>query len=840
VDYDPVAKNDSTASLSASGIATSAATIASIALKGKGSLQRHSFALGIETPALQFSALVAGGLDATVWQGRLQQLDVKGPGPGYWQLAKPAAVTAKADSNGVSARLASACLTQKTASLCLDGAYQANSDFRGHLTATALPASLLNPYLPGDSRLQGRIDSDAEFERNQHRTTGGYQLSIPAGTKLVLGPSFNAKHYAFGDIVLRGELHNQLVSGDARLALNGNDHLSAQWLYDYQSNTLTDSRLKANISHWEAIRPLLPEVSQLSGELLADLSLSGKADDPLIAGTLDLTKASIALADKPLMLSDIELHASAAGNRKDGISVRGGLNPVFTAENKGGAALLWDGRVGIEAQLTQLHPTSAKVKFDLPAGSSLSYRSGETEAKLPLAAFSLLASVRADHIASELNLILANHDYLRSKITADTAGSKRLDGKLAASITDLSPAGALLADLSNVQGNLQADLALQGTLDKPAAIGRVRLSRAASHVERLGISLHDIDISLTSLDAFGRRIQVDGIASSGSGQIELDGIADLAGHADLTLQGQNFEVVKLPEVQADVNPALNIAYSENRVKIAGSLAIPKATVSLQEIPEQAVSVSDDEVILGQIETGKQPVEAQGLEANIAVELGKQVHFSGLGLDSNLSGRIKVTRLATTTMHGSIDMQKGRYRRYGQDLTLRKGQFVFNGPPDAPWLDIEAIRLSKSQDVTAILSLTGPVDAPKTRISSIPPMPETDALAYLITGSPLSQVGKSEGNAVAAAALSYGAGQMSWLSDKLGVDEFDVKQGKTLQDTLLAVGQHLTPDFYVGTQVGIFNRQATLVLKHNLTKNWNVETQAGTSQRVKLNYEIDTD
>jgi translocation and assembly module TamB len=191
------------------------------------------------------------------------------------------------------------------------------------------------------------------------------------------------------------------------------------------------------------------------------------------------------------------------------------------------------------------------------------------------------------------------------------------------------------------------------------------------------------------------------------------------------------------------------------------------------------------------------------------------------------------------MHGTIDMKNGRYQSYGQDLTVRKGRFMFDGPVDSPWLDVEAIRVSKDQNVTAILSLTGPLKAPKTRIYSEPALPESEALAYLLTGSSLNQVGKSDGSMVAGAALSYGAGQLSWLTEKLGVDEFEVKQGKTLQDTMLAVGQYLTPDFYVGTKVGIFNQQAVLVLKHKLSQSFNVETQAGTSQRIKLNYEIDT-
>ncbi len=111
---------------------------------------------------------------------------------------------------------------------------------------------------------------------------------------------------------------------------------------------------------------------------------------------------------------------------------------------------------------------------------------------------------------------------------------------------------------------------------------------------------------------------------------------------------------------------------------------------------------------------------------------------------------------------------------------------------------------------------------------------------MITGAPLSQATKGESNMIASAALSYGAGKLSWLTEKLGVSEFEVQQGDTLQDSLVSAGRYLTSSLYVGTKVGLFNQQAVLVLKRKLTDAINVETQAGTSQRVKLNYEFDAE
>jgi len=211
------------------------------------------------------------------------------------------------------------------------------------------------------------------------------------------------------------------------------------------------------------------------------------------------------------------------------------------------------------------------------------------------------------------------------------------------------------------------------------------------------------------------------------------------------------------------------------------------------------------------------------------------------LKTDLSGKLKLTKTGqTTAMFGNVNMDKARYKSYGQDLTVRKGKILFNGPVDKPWLDVEAIRVSNDKSVTAILNLSGPLDAPKTQLSSEPALPEEEVLAYLITGGPLNQVSQSEGNMVASAALSYGASKASWIANKLGIGEIEVEQGKTLQDTMASVGQYLTPKLYVGTKVGLFNQQVVLVLKRKLTKTLNVETQTGTSQRIKFNYENETD
>ena len=548
------------------------------------------------------------------------------------------------------------------------------------------------------------------------------------------------------------------------------------------------------------------------------------------------------MAESGFGLRSINLQVLASGGRGTRIRLQGSAIPTVLQNADESAAWQLKVRVNINADLQhQEGVLSGQYLLEVPANASITLNPKDASTAIVLGASSLSGSIKGDIISADLNLALAAEDYVRARLELDTGKAQSVSGQVAASVVEFGLLNPFVPQLSNLKGQLKANLALSGRIEKPQLDGTLSLTRGAVDLAEQGLEIRDINFKALATADHPERFQLNGSAHSGPGSIKLDGFADLRGTAELNVSGTDFEITKIPEAQITVSPELKVVFAQNYGKVSGQLKIPKAFLQMNELPENAVNVSPDEVVLGEKKTKKNAAATVNMDAEIEVELGKQVSFSGKGLKTQLTGKLKITKTGEKlAMHGNIDMSKARYKSYGQDLTVRKGRFLFNGPIDKPWLDVEAIRVSKSKEVTAILSLTGPLDAPKTRIYSQPALPESEALAYLVTGGPLNQVSQSEGNLVASAALSYGAGEVSWIADKLGVDEFEVKQGKTLQDTLVTVGQYLTPDFYVGTKVGLFNKQAVLVLKHKLTDSINVETQAGTSQRIKLNYEFDTD
>jgi len=651
LDYRP--ETSSKIQLSAGAINTGKLQVAKLQIDGLGTLEQHRFNAEIDSSYGDLSSILAGSFKADVWQGDFSKLDLNSKDAGRWRLANGLRLRLAKSPSGMDATLARSCLVQQGAALCVQGQRPANGDFQFKANATDLPTGLMQAFMPDPMQLQGLINADADVQQQKGALNGTFRLTMPANAKLKLQAEQGPVEFTLGAWSLSGKLRETLVTADFDLALTG-------------------------------------------------------------------------------------------------------------------------------------------------------------------------------------------RDYLRGQLQADTGSAKALDGRINASVVNFALLNPFVPQLSNIKGDLKADLALQGRTDQPVVNGSVHFTGGSVDVAQAGLNIRDINLQALPSGAMDR-IQLNGSAKSGQGSIRLDGFASPQGTAELALNGTDFEVVKLPDTQVAVSPELNVILNKQQRQITGKITIPKAIVQMPQLPENAVKVSSDQVIIGEEKEDQSTTAPVPVDADIDIELGKQVSFSGQGLKADLSGKLKLSQKADAmAMYGNIDMNKARYTRYGQDLTVRKGRIRFNGPVDKPWLDVEAIRLSKDKAVTAILSVTGPLDAPLTHLSSEPPLPEEEVLAYLVTGGPFNQVSQSEGNAVASAALSLGASKASWIADKLGVSEFGVEQGKTLQDTLASVGQYLTPNFYVGTKIGLFNSQAVLVLKRKLGNNFNVETQTGTSQRVKLNYEKDSD
>jgi translocation and assembly module TamB len=208
----------------------------------------------------------------------------------------------------------------------------------------------------------------------------------------------------------------------------------------------------------------------------------------------------------------------------------------------------------------------------------------------------------------------------------------------------------------------------------------------------------------------------------------------------------------------------------------------------------------------------------------------------------LSGKVNVlkeeNRQIFTT--GFVAVDKGIYKAYGQELSIERGRLIFQGPYDNPGLDIRALRIIDDQ--SAGLDIGGTLQRPKSTVFAIPARTDSEAMAMLLTGKPLSQSSREDAysiiGAISKLGMTQGDGMTTDIAHKFGLDEVGVKADKGLDQSELWVGKYITPKLFVRYIVGIFDQAFSLGMTYKLNDKLQLEAESGKTQSMDIIYKIE--
>jgi len=403
----------------------------------------------------------------------------------------------------------------------------------------------------------------------------------------------------------------------------------------------------------------------------------------------------------------------------------------------------------------------------------------------------------------------------------------RLQGQIQTSLPDIAFAGRLLPDISDLHGRLEGTINLAGTPAAPRLQGKLLLSSGSALLNTPGVLLEDVHVELTGQQ--NGDIRLDARARSGAGQLQARGQANLTGAqqtAQLRIEGNDVRVLNTPEAEIDVSPQLEVSLKGTRIDVSGEIVVPRATVQPRTLPSSAVTASADQLIITDGESAPEATDYP-IYTKVRFTLGEAVSFDGLGLTGLLGGSVLATDEPgqPTRASGELNIKKGKYKAYGQDLEIRRGRLLFaGGALTQPGLDIEAVR-QPVPDILVGVKVRGNLQKPVLSVFSEPPMPQTEQLSWLVLGRQLEgNTSDSEQSALNNAALMLGlsGGETlgAQLGDKIGVDEVRVdSEGGDATSASLLIGKYLTPELFVSYGVGLFEPVSTLRLRYMLSSHW---------------------
>ena len=481
-----------------------------------------------------------------------------------------------------------------------------------------------------------------------------------------------------------------------------------------------------------------------------------------------------------------------------------------------------------------------------PSNGHLIVRDEEGDLEeIPYRDVRLTARIRDRDVDAALRLDFLEGGTARSDIRLRPDGDElRLDGDFVARLDDLAWLAALSPEVQRLSGSLDARLDFGGRLTAPLVEGEVAFRDGGVLIPEAGI--HIVIPAITARVVSAEQLTLSGRLESGDGGIDLDGRVDLgdAGpRAELNLTGKDFLVVNRIDAEARITPDLQLVLTpDDGMRVRGEVFLPWARIRPPDLPPGAIRVSGDEIILGEEIT-----EAQGLKTDIRIRirLGDDVRFDGFGLTARFAGEVDIEEITgqPTQLFGEITIPEGEYSDYGQDLRVERGGLVFQGPAETPELDLRAVRTVREYNVTVGLEIRGTPGNLRSRVISDPPMDETEAMSFLLTGRPLSGASQSDGNMIAAAAAAYGLEQGALITERigreLGLDEVTLDTEGGLDESALTLGLYLSPRLLLRYSIGLFDNTSRILLRYELTRSLSLETSSGTTgQAVDLIYRIE--
>jgi len=432
-----------------------------------------------------------------------------------------------------------------------------------------------------------------------------------------------------------------------------------------------------------------------------------------------------------------------------------------------------------------------------------------------------------------------------------SGAQQALSGQLDIRINDLGFIELFTSELAAVKGHADGSFNFAGSLSEPLITGQTAIDDFAAEVPTAGLKLSKGHIALNTNDA--KVFHVDGNLSSGEGSLAINGAIGMGTEDEttLTFKGDKFTAADIPSADVVISPDLVLKQSAKGIDVSGSVGLDSADVNLNKLPGAGSTKTSPDVVIVDEKQHEAQREKLPITATVTVNLGDKTHIAGYGLNGTVKGQLVVKEQPgrETTGQGQIAVD-GTYRAYGQNLHIERGQLLFASTPiDNPGLSIRAVRklnpnatIDDGQQVG--LMITGTAQRPVLNVFSNPVMEQSDALSYLVTGKPLSQVKGGEGNMVNAAAQALGSATGDLLAKRigshLGVDDIGVSSDDALGgSSAFTVGKYLSPRLYLSYGVGLFEPGQVVTIRYIFSQRWNFEAQNATEfNRASFNYRLE--
>ncbi|MEP1446321.1 MAG: translocation/assembly module TamB domain-containing protein [Paraglaciecola sp.] len=466
----------------------------------------------------------------------------------------------------------------------------------------------------------------------------------------------------------------------------------------------------------------------------------------------------------------------------------------------------------------------------------------ETLIKAQLTPKNIVANINVS--GNEIGTLSANLEGQSGVYTDPLA--RPIQGELMIERLDLAALKVLLPQLDVLQGSINGQANIDGTLGTPLLTGELNLANGALKDETLPVALSEIQ---QNIKLQGQKADFAGSYKLGKGQGQMDGeiswTPELKGKLNIVGEALEFDYQSM--VKASVSPDMSIIFEPNNVELKGEVTVPYARIKVRELPKDTISPSKDVILVEQ--QAQRTATQQRLALNVLLKVdplsSNNVKLDAFGLTTDLRGQLRLqNNKADIFGSGEVQLVNGRYRAYGQNLIIREGDILFTNSLERPFLNIEAVRDPEltSDGVIAGLRVEGVAQNPSISVFSEPVMEQQQILSYMLTGRGMGESnGDSQDTILANALLSLGLGQsenlISKVGNKLGFEDVNLDTTGQGDETQLSLTGTIAPGVQLRYGVGVFDSISEVAIRYELLPKLYIEAVSGVSNAIDIYYQF---
>jgi translocation and assembly module TamB len=458
--------------------------------------------------------------------------------------------------------------------------------------------------------------------------------------------------------------------------------------------------------------------------------------------------------------------------------------------------------------------------------------------------------------------VFAEPDALRANLDLRLVEGTQMHGEVVAAreprlaMTDYPLRGAIrvesaaltslpvfVPEIDRSNGRLDASITVAGTLGDPRFDGEF-------HVRDGRFDLYRTNLLLSGVTLDGRfvgdELVFEGSGRTARGSMEFDGRftwPDDVMTGAMHLRGERLMLADTPDYRILASPNLTLTAGADGYEVNGDVLIPQARITPKDL-STTVGTSPDERVVGAESAVTGPATLERVRSRVRVELGDDVRVDSYGLKAKLGGGVTVITRPGDIVRGdgAINVVEGEYKAFGQYVKIKRGVLSYKmAPLDEPTLDLVGEREIKPEDIVVSINVRGTLEEPFVTLSSEPPLPEAEALSYLLTGRSINTLQSGEAASLnrAAESIAIGGGGLllGGIGTRIGLDEVSVEQTGEA-DTAVVLGKYLSPKLFVSYGISIAEAINTIKLRYTLNEHWSLKAEAGLEQSGDIEYRIE--